>query len=304
MMNYTFQYSDRARDGDMVILALAAAILYGSADFLGGLAARRASPLAVTAVTAPAGMLVLLVVLAGCAVLTRTGHGDPTLLAFGGWGAAGWAIAGGVVGVSGLVVFFKGFASAPMSVVAPVAGLVSTVVPVAVAIAGGERPGASVVAGAALCLTAIVLVSAQPSSGSIRLLRGLGYGVAAGAAFGVFYLCLKTAGHAAVLWPAVIQRLTGTVVMLGAVAVARTGRGGLDRRLLLLAGASGAVDAAANVSYMFATRAGLFGLAVVISSLYPGATVLLARVVLRERMRTPQRIGLLLAAAGIVLVTA
>jgi len=141
--------------------------------------------------------------------------------------------------------------------------------------------------------------------GYVALLRGIGYGAAAGAAFGVFYLCLKDAGHAAVLWPAVIQRLTGTVVTFGAVAVSRTGRGGLDRDLLLLlATASGAVDAAANVSYVLATRTGLFGLAVVITSLYPGATVLLARLVLRERMRALQQIGLVLAAAGIVLVTA
>jgi drug/metabolite transporter (DMT)-like permease len=303
MMNYVFQYSDRWLGATMIILALAAAVLYGSADFLGGVAARRASPFAVAAAAAPAGAAVLLLVVGGCAVL---GLGGADLLAFGGWGAAGWAMAGGVVGASGLIVFFKGFASAPMSVVAPVAGLVSTVVPVAVGMAEGERPTVAVLAGAVLCLAAIVLVSAGAGGvGSYgALLRGVGYGVAAGAAFGVFYLCLKDAGHAAVLWPAVIQRLTGTVVTIGAVVVTRTGRGGLDRRLLMLACASGAVDAAANLSYVLATRTGMFGLAVVITSLYPGATVLLARLVLRERMRTLQQIGLLLAAAGIVLVTA
>jgi drug/metabolite transporter (DMT)-like permease len=287
----------------MIILALAAAVLYGSADFLGGVAARRASPFAVAAVAAPAGAIVLLLVVGGCAV---PGLGGADLLAFGGWRAAGWAMAGGVVGATGLIVFFKGFASAPMSVVAPVAGLVSTVVPVAVGVAEGERPTAAVLAGAVLCLAAIVLVSAGAGGvgGYASLLRGIGYGIAAGTAFGVFYLCLKDAGHVAVLWPAVIQRLTGTVVTLGAVALTRTGRGGLDRRLLLLAMASGAVDATANMSYVLATRTGLFGLAVVITSLYPGATVLLARLVLRERMRALQRIGLLLAAAGIVLVTA
>jgi len=290
----------------MIILALAAAVLYGSADFLGGVAARRASPFAVAAVAAPAGAVVLLLVVGGCAVLTRAGLGGADLLAFGGWRAAGWAMAGGVVGASGLIVFFKGFASAPMCVVAPVAGLVSTVVPVAVGVAEGERPTAAVLAGAVLCLAAIVLVSAGAGGigGHVALLRGIGYGIAAGAAFGVFYLCLKDAGHVAVLWPAVIQRLTGTVVTLGAVALTRTGRGGLDRQLLMLAAGSGAVDAAANVSYVLATRTGLFGLAVVITSLYPGATMLLARLVLRERMRALQRFGLLLAVAGIVLVTA
>jgi drug/metabolite transporter (DMT)-like permease len=290
----------------MIILALAAAILYGSADFLGGVAARRASPFAVAAVASPAGAAVLLLVLGGCAVLDRLGLGAGSYLLFGGWGAAGWAMAGGVFGAGGLIVFFKGFASAPMSVVAPVAGLVSTVVPVAVGMADGERPSLLVLAGALLCLVAIVLVSAGTGGAgtSGALLRGVGYGIAAGAAFGVFYLCLKDAGHSAVLWPAMIQRLTGTVVTLGALAVTRTGRGGLDRRLALLACASGAVDAAANLSYVLATHSGMFGLAVVITALYPGATVLLARLVLQERMRTLQRVGLLLAAAGIVLVTA
>ncbi len=166
-------------------------------------------------------------------------------LAVGGWDAIGWAAVSGVCGAAGLIAFYAGFAAAPISVVAPVAALVSTVLPVGVAIAGGERPTASMVAGGLICLAAIVLVSMPPAQPG------------------------------------------------------RPGSGRPDASRV-----SGAVDAAANVCYVLATRAGLFGLAVVITALYPGTTVLLARWLLGERMRRLQRAGLLLASVGVVLLTA
>lgn len=301
----------------MLILALAAAVLYGTADFCGGVAARRASPFTVIALTVPAGALVVLGVIAAIAA---TGGGE--LVRFGGWSGAGWAAAGGLAGTVGLIAFYSGFANAPMSVVAPVSALVSTVLPVGVAMADGERPTMAVIAGAVICLAAIILVSAEPGMARAEQkhkLRGLGYGIAAGAAFGLFFLFLNNAGRASVLWPVAIQRLTGTVVALAAFAIIRRGRAGadkldadkqlgldkfgVDKQLLSIAIASGALDSLANVCYVLATRMGMFGLAVVITSLYPGATVLLARFVLRERMRTVQQVGLVLAAAGVVLVS-
>jgi len=306
----------------VTILALAAAVLYGTADFLGGVASRRASVFAVLALTVPAGAVVMLLVallgqvpaLGG--LVGHGGLGSPSSV--GDWSAAGWAAASGVCGAAGLIAFYAGFATAPISVVAPVAALVSAVLPVGVAIAGGERPAATVIAGGLICLVAIVLVSAQPGgrsgeqgggrSGGIGLvtsgrLRALGYGAAAGAGFGLFFIFLKNAGQSGVLWPVAISRSAGTVVAFGIALVTRTrlrfGRGGITGIALI----SGTLDAAANVCYVLATRAGLFGLAVVITSLYPGMTVLLARVLLGERMRWLQRAGLLLAAAGVVLVT-
>jgi drug/metabolite transporter (DMT)-like permease len=304
------------------ILALAAATLYGSADFLGGVAARRASPFAVSAASLPAGAAVVLL---AALLASWVGGAAGSLAGLGGtasataWATAAWAAVGGVAGAAGLIAFYAGFANAPMSVVAPVSALVSTLLPVGVAIADGERPGPLVIAGALFCMAAIVLVSLEglPRSVAVsrcdstrnpghRGLRGVGYGVAAGVAFGVFFLCLKNAGHAAVLWPVVVQRLVGSTVAIGALVVTRTKPLWRDRTgwdLPVIALASGALDSSANVCYVLATRAGLFGLAVVITSLYPGVTVLLARLVLRERMRAVQRIGLLLAATGIILVT-
>jgi drug/metabolite transporter (DMT)-like permease len=328
----------------VTILALAAAVLYGTADFLGGVASRRASVFAVLAMTVPAGAVVVLAVALAGAVLGLTGptgHGLLGDLSAVGWTAAGWAAASGVFGAGGLIAFYAGFASAPISVVAPVAALVSTVLPVSVAIAGGERPTASMVAGGLLCLVAIVLVSMPSSGPSAGLsagpgsgagagrtigvsagpgagpwagralagtgrLRALGYGAAAGAGFGLFFLFLKDAGQSGVLWPVAISRTAGAVVALGGMLVSgtrpwRRARGG---GIAVIALASGAIDAAANVCYVLATRVGLFGLAVVITSLYPGMTVLLARLLLGERTRWLQRVGLLLAALGVVLLTA
>ncbi len=313
----------------VTVLALAAAVLYGTADFLGGVASRRARVFAVLAITVPAGAVVVVVVallgqVMGLGGLLGQG-GLGAFISAGGWGAVGWAAASGVCGAAGLIAFYAGFATAPISVVAPVAALVSTVLPVSVAIADGERPGASMVAGGVTCLIAIVLVSvpparrdrdrrdAGPDQGgrpwesqhhAAGRLRALGYGAAAGAGFGLFFLFLKNAGQSGVLWPVAVSRTAGTLVAFAIALATRTRPWQPGRGVMALALVSGAVDAAANVCYVLATRVGLFGLAVVITSLYPGMTVLLARLLLGERMRWLQRAGLLLAAVGVVLLTA
>lgn len=303
----------------VTILALAAALLYGTADFLGGVASRRASVFTVLALTVPAGALVVVTIATAGTALGLTGLVGHGFLggAAGGWVAAGWAAASGVCGAAGLICFYAGFATAPISVVAPVAALVSTVLPVSVAIAGGERLTAGMLAGGLLCLVAIAGVSlpsttpghdlAVPRRGgqAASRLRALGYGTAAGASFGLFFLFLKNAGQAGVLWPVAISRTAGTVVAVAVMLVtgARPWRRGQGNGILTVALASGAIDAAANVCYVLATRAGLFGLAVVITSLYPGTTVLLARIVFGERLRRLQQVGLLLAAVGVVLLT-
>jgi uncharacterized membrane protein len=284
----------------VLAFALAAAALFGSADFLGGMASRQARAASVLVISAPAGMVVVL----AAALLT----GDPFQTA-----GLGWALAAGAAGGAGLIIFYAALAAGPMSVVAPVSALVSTVVPVAAALAMGERASAAVYAGAALCLVAIALVSWQaPSAGPARgparrhvAARGLGYGAASGLAFGIFFLFIRNAGTTGVLWPVCVARVAGSLVILGAAAWlgTRPAGPGAGRWVLSAAVAAGVLDASANVCYVLAARAGLFGMAVVITSLYPGITVLLARVVLGEQMRVAQRIGLVLAAAGVALVT-
>ena len=147
-------------------------VLYGSADFLGGAASRRLRASSVLTVSGPVGAAVLVVA---------------ALLAGGSPAAAGipWAAASGACGGVGLIVFYAGLAAGPMRVVAPVSALVSTVLPVGVAIATGERPGLAVYAGGVICVLATVLVSMEGSKPDARpdhppVARGLAYGTVAG----------------------------------------------------------------------------------------------------------------------------
>jgi drug/metabolite transporter (DMT)-like permease len=321
----------------VTIFALAAALLYGSADFLGGVATRRARALSILPASTLAGLVIVLVAaLAAGESVHRAG--------------LAWGLAAGAVGGVGLIIFYAGLAEGPMTVVAPTSALTATVLPVAVSVADGERATAAVYAGALICLVAVVLVSAAGSpagdkpaaagtAASGRTARGraagsaaassraatgaraaslasrlatrgfhvraIGYGVAAGATFGLFFLFLRNAGQSGAFWPVVASRLAGFLIIVAAAAVTRTrpviAAGGA--RLLLATFGSGILDASANVGYVIATREGLFGLAVVLTSLYPGVTVVLARFVLGERLRSTQLAGLLIAVVGVVLVT-
>jgi drug/metabolite transporter (DMT)-like permease len=277
----------------VIVFALAAAVLYGSADFLGGAASRRLRASSVLTVSAPAGALVLVLaaLLAG---------GRPELAGIA------WAAAAGSCGGVGLIVFYAGLAAGPMRVVAPVSALVSTALPVGVAIASGERPGLAVYAGGLICVLATVLVSMEGSTGPHPATsRGLAYGTVAGIMFGLFFVFLRVAAASGVLWPSALSRAAGAAILLGVAAWAGAPPAwrGASPRLLAAVIGSGVLDATANVCYVLATRAGLFGIAVVLTSLYPGVTVLLARLVLGERIRPVQLAGLILAIAGIAVVS-
>ena len=142
----------------VILLGLAAAVLYGSGDFLGGMATRKAHVLAVLMLAETAGVIVALT-----AAAISPGPASLAGLA--------WGISAGLIGGLGLIIFYVGLATGPMSVVAPVSGLVSTILPVAVALAEGERPGAGVYAGALLCLVAIVLASSAGDTSAVAAAR-------------------------------------------------------------------------------------------------------------------------------------
>ena len=284
----------------VVLLGLAAAVLYGGGDFLGGMATRRAHVLTVLMLVETAAVIVSVAV----ALLS----GGPAILS-----GLTWGFSAGVIGGLGLIIFYVGLAAGPMSVVAPVSGLVATILPVAVALAEGERPGVGVYAGALLCLVAIVLASSASETDEAdgtglarpprRVGRAIAYGTASGVSFGLFFLLIRNAGQSGEVWPVAAGRIGELAVVLAAAAVLRPGLRGLRGGLPLAAVSAGVIDVVANLCYVAATRIGAFGLAVVLASLYPGVTVLLARVVLGERLRWIQRAGLGLAAIGILLVT-
>jgi uncharacterized membrane protein len=290
----------------VVLLGLAAAVLYGSGDFLGGMATRRAHVLTVLTLVETAAVIVAVAV----AVLS----GGPATMP-----GLAWGFSAGVIGGLGLIIFYVGLAAGPMSVVAPVSGLVATVLPVAVALTEGERPGVGVYAGALLCLVAIVLASSAGETEAPgrarqrrRLGRAIAYGTASGVSFGLFFLLIRNAGQSGEVWPVAAGRIGELAIVLAAAAALRPGLmrgisggigGGIRGGIPLPAASAGVIDVVANLCYVAATRIGAFGLAVVLASLYPGVTVLLARVVLGERLRWIQRVGLGLAAIGILLVT-
>jgi len=159
---------------------------------------------------------------------------------------------------------------------------------------------------------AIVLASSAGDTGTSRPPgrpwrgRAIVYGVVSGASFGLFFLLIRNAGQSGELWPVAAARIGELAVVLAAAAALgrRLRPRGAGGSLLLAAVGAGMIDVVANICYVAATRTGMFGLAVVLASLYPGVTVLLARVVLGERLRWVQRAGLGLAAIGILLVAA
>ena len=271
-----------------ILLALAAAVLYGSSDFGGGLASRRLGSLRVSV----AGSAVA--AMAAWVTLILVGGPGPSLR------AVAWGLASGLAGGAGTLVLYRGLARGQMSVVGPLSAVGAAVVPVVAGVALGERPSLLSVAGVLVALPAIVLVAA---SGSVRgkLGAGLFDGLAAGLAFGILFVGLAQAGRNAGLWP-VASEQTGALLITLAVAVKTREPLRIPLRaagLPVLAGASGL---AATLAYFYATHFSMLAIAAVLVSLYPGVTVLLARTVLHERFTPAQRAGLGLCALAIAAI--
>jgi drug/metabolite transporter (DMT)-like permease len=271
-----------------ILLALVAAVMYGSSDFGGGLASRRLGSLRVSVV----GSAVATVL--AWATLILAGGPGPSLR------AVAWGLAAGLAGGAGTLVLYRGLARGQMSVVGPLSAVGAAVVPVAAGVALGERPGLLSVAGVLVALPAIVLVAA---SGSVRGKLGTGLldGLAAGVAFGILFIGLAQAGRNAGLWP-VASEQTGALLITLAVAVKTREPLRIPLRaagLPVLVGASGM---AATLAYFYATHFSMLAIAAVLVSLYPGVTVLFARTLLHERFTPAQRAGLGLCALAIAAI--
>lgn len=271
-----------------ILLALAAAVLYGGSDFGGGLAARRLGSLRVSVVGSAAATML------AWATLILVGGPGPSLR------AVAWGLASGLAGGAGTLVLYRGLARGQMSVVGPLSAVGAAVVPVAAGVALGERPSLLSVAGVLVALPAIVLVAA---SGSVRGKLGAGLldGLAAGLAFGILFIGLAQAGQHAGLWP-VASEQTGTLLITLAIAVKTREPLRIPLRaagLPVLVGASGM---AATLAYFYATHFSMLAIAAVLVSLYPGVTVLLARTLLHERFTPAQRAGLGLCALAVAAI--
>jgi drug/metabolite transporter (DMT)-like permease len=274
-----------------VALGLAASITWGAADFIGGLKSRTLDLLAVLAVSQ-------VVALALLAVATAVrGEGPPS------GESLVYAAAAGAGGVLGLACFYRGLAVGTMSVVAPIAGL-GAVLPVAVGVAGGDRPGGLQSAGVVLALAGVVLASREPSDGAAGtggLAPGAGLALLAALGFGTFLVFMDSAGDGDVLWALLVARLASVALLAAAVAAARPALPDARRHLPALV-TVGILDLSANSFYTLAAGEGLVSLAAVLSSLYPVATIVMARLFLGERVRRGQAlgVGLVLLAVGAI----
>ena len=277
----------------VIVLALSSALVYGAADFCGGLAARRSAVLAVVGASQLAGLVALLLLLAVVPPLGGTMTGTDAL-----WGAAA-----GLAGAVGLAVFYRALAVGVMSVVAPVTAVSAAGLPVLAGVALGESIGAAPALGMGLALVAVALVAAEGGRPSLRAARqtGLGAAVAAGTAFGLFFVLLDQPSDGSGLWPLVPARAASLLFVL-ALAGATRSRPRLAAGALPLVVLTGALDMAANALFLLATREGLLAVAGVLTSLYPVSTVLLAQLVLHERLHRSQAFGLLTALGAVALI--
>ncbi|MEX0834031.1 MAG: DMT family transporter [Actinomycetota bacterium] len=283
-----------------LLLALAAAAMWGAGDFMGGIAARLWSAFRVAFV----GQLIgLALVVAALPFLPGEAIRADLL-----WGAAA-----GVFGGLGALFLYRGLAEGQMNVVAPITAVTAAVLPAGAGLALGETPEPAASAGVALAIGAVALLGMQqhPHSedeaaptGRILSPRGLGTALVAGIGFGLFFTLIAQTSVESGLWPLLSNRLVSCTI-LGAILVVWSlrrnspeGKGGA-----WLATASGTLDMTANVAYLLAAQRGSLALVAVLASLYPAGTVLLSRFVLKEPLGKLHAAGLVLALIAIVLIT-
>ncbi len=217
------------------------------------------------------------------------------------------AAGGGLAGILALAAFYRGLAIGTMSIVAPVSAT-GVAVPVLAGVAGGERPGPLQIVGILGAVIGVVLASREGGDdhapAGARTGASIGLALIGALGFGWFFVGLRASARADVWWALVASRTAGvTVLAAAALAVPGLVRGGGRVRLAPLL-AMGVLDLAANGLYAVATRHGLLSIVAVAASLYPLATVLLARAVLGERVRRVQEAGIFAAIAGVALIAA
>lgn len=279
------------------LMAFASSAFYGVADFLGGIGARRANVLTVTAWFQILGVVPLV----GYAVFAP-GVTRPDDLA--------WAALAGACGGIGVTLLYHALAIGVVSTAAPLVSLVALTVPVVAGLAGGERPGWGPLAGIVLGASAVVLVSGGESHGASdrgdadasAARRGLWVAAAAGLLVGFFLVALARVQPGSSGWPLVAGRLSASVCLWALVLLRRA-------PVVLPAPARGVMlggmvtDVTGNILYLLAVQRAPLSLIATLVSLAPATTLVLARFVLHERLTTRQRVGVALALVAVVLLS-
>jgi drug/metabolite transporter (DMT)-like permease len=282
----------------LYLLAIGSALFYGAADFSGGLATRRAGTIPVVLLSQASGLVLLAL------IMPLLPHASPSRADLVWGGVAG--LTGGV----GVALLYRALAIGTMAVVAPTTAVCAVTIPVAVSVLLGERPLPLAIAGIVLGIVSIVLVSRQQAAAQTdshdpaewrRLPAGVGTALASGVAIGFFFLALARPGSNAGMWPLLMAR-SFSVTLFAAIAIAGRRSIRMPAPVVPLAIGGGILDMLANALYVLAARQGSLSIVVTLSSLYPASTVLLARVVLGERLNTWQISGVGCALVAIVLI--
>jgi drug/metabolite transporter (DMT)-like permease len=269
-------------------LSLTAALTYGLSDFVGGLLTRRASAWAVAATSQAAATLLALAWFAA----------NPAVAP----GAAlAWGALGGLGAGAGNVLIYRGLGGGRMAVVAPISAIAAAALPVLVGFAFGERPGVAPLAGVFIALPAVWLVSGGGAGLGGANKRDVLNGVTAGLGFGVQFSALGQVPSQAGLMPLALSQVVSVTSIV--VTASLLSEPWLPRDRYSRGGAvAGLLAGIATICFQFAAQAGMLTIAGVLTSLYPAVTVLLAALLLRERIRWLQGAGLLLAIGAIVLI--
>ena len=271
-------------------LALLGAISWGTGDFFGGLASRRAHVLTVLVVSQAVGLVGV------AAWALASGDAPP------GIGDMLPAAGAGAAGAVGLAALYRGMAIGAMGIVAPISA-VSPAVPLGVDLLRGDAPAGIQWAGIATALAGVVLLAREPEGSARRagLAAGVSLALVAALGFGLFVVGLDAASDGGATWAVVVARTSSTVLALCAVLVV-SAPVRPPRSLLPALAAVGLFDTTANALVAVATTYGSAGIVAVLSALYPLTTIVLARVFLAERLDRHRRVGGVLALAGAALV--
>lgn len=272
------------------LLALVSSLSWGVADFMGGLAARRAGPIQVLAVSYPAGAVLLTLL----ALFVIPGTVSVELLPY--------AVAAGLIGALAIGLLYAALTRGPMGVVSPLTAVMSGAVPVAVGLLRGETLSSIAIVGIVLAVFAVFMVSKESGHHERTPLSAIILALSSGVAIGLYLTAIGLAPQDSGIWAATIGRWVSTLVMLIAVLVVARKFVAAGFPWLLVIG-SGVLDASANGIFQLATQRGLLSIVAVIGSLYPAATVVLARVLLKERLNGVQIAGVVLALSAAAMLS-
>jgi len=273
-----------------VLLALCSALAYGLSDFLGGILSRRTSAWSVAVVGQSSSAVCTSLV-----ALLVAGHPAPA--------SFGWGVVAGIGGGTGTGFLYRGFASGRMGVVAPVSAVGAALVPVLTGTVTGERPSTLMWLGILAALPGIWLVSSSPDAPGQRgsLAEGFVDGVLAGLGFGVLFAALGQVPDSAGWWPLAVCQVVSVPAVVTIAVLLRAPwlpRG----RVVRLAVLTGPLGATATAAFLLASQHGFLTVAGILASLYPATTVLLAALVLHERIHRAQGVGLALCAVAVAFV--